>query len=95
MAEVSLIWMEMGLTDDKSTLVQVINGLIPSCAKPKLTQVSVIIVVSLDHNELNDSTCPMKIYFPCVYATRVLNGLIHYGLVTPYGNKDLGQHWLR
>ena len=24
-----------------------------------------------------------------------LTGLTHWGLVTPYGDKDLGQHWLR
>ena len=23
------------------------------------------------------------------------NGLTHFGLVTPYGDRDLGQHWLR
>ena len=31
----------------------------------------------------------------CIYAESALEELTHYGLMTPYGNNDLGQHWLR
>ena len=45
--EIALRWMPLDLTDDKSTLVQVINGLVPSGNKPlpepMLTQISVAI----------------------------------------------------
>ena len=32
---------------------------------------------------------------PSKSHSRPLNSLTHYGLVTPYGDRDLGQHWLR
>ena len=29
------------------------------------------------------------------FSNKIINILTHYGLVTPYGDIDLGQHWLR
>ena len=37
---------------------------------------------------------PMVVYFTDKYMHHSTS-LTHCGLVTPYGNKDLGQHWLR
>ena len=33
--------------------------------------------------------------FPHEYSGSASENLTHYGLVTPYGDTELGQHWLR
>ena len=36
-----------------------------------------------------------KMFWSCHMHIGSLNVLTHWGLVTPYGDMDLGQHWLK
>ena len=42
-----------------------------------------------------DYTAIGQMHIQCINSLGAISVLTHCGLVTPYGDRDLGQHWLR
>ena len=94
--EIALRWMPLDLTDDKSTLVQVMawchqatSHYLSQCwrrfmSPNGVTRPQWVKFVSIRNKQ--------KYWCAFVFNSHILT---HYGLVMPYSNVDLGQQWLR
>ena len=61
----------------------------------KLTKLSIeLLARATNKSELRKSTAHKQRSIP-LWRWISLNMLTHWGLVMPYGDRDLGQHWLR
>ena len=59
-----------------------------SCSKRQWVMSEMDTRISV-HYSLNEASTVYN------FALKIQNILTHWGLVTPYGGRDLGQHWLR
>ena len=62
----------------------------------KLKKFSMILKQIWIFKEFSIAICFMSLHYSLEDGMQEdVNGLTHWGLVTPYGDSDLGQHWLR
>ena len=88
--EIALRWMPLDLTDDKSTLVQVMAW----CRQATSHYLSRCWPRSLSPNGVTRLQWikVSKFYMIVSIGRSITNA--HCGLVTPYGDTDMDQHWL-